>query len=602
MNRLQNEKSPYLRQHAENPVEWYAWNDETLALAKKLNKPIFLSIGYSTCHWCHVMAHESFENKKIAAFMNQHFVNIKVDREERPDVDAIYMMAVQALTGSGGWPMSVWLTPELKPYYAGTYFPPEDRYGRPGFSSVLEQLAEIWSDERAKIFESADQITDMLAQYTTEKSNGAAASFPIDRVAETAFGFIEAQFDSKEGGFGPAPKFPMPVYMNFLLEYFRSAKKEKALTMAAFTMQKISAGGIYDHLGGGFARYATDDKWVIPHFEKMLYDNAQLISVAAVLYELTKNARWANLVRDAIGYVRRDLAHAAGGFYSAEDADSEGKEGTFYLWTLHELAQILNPDQLKEFLGYFPVTVDGNFVDPHVRETGKNVLTRKKDGDGPPIVKEAKRVLFEFRARRPRPHRDEKILTEWNGLMISALVKSGSALNDETYIADAARAADFVHTNLFDDATRTLYRSWCDGSRSIAAQQSDYAMLVQALLDLYDATKNMRWLDWASALENIHDQKFFDHELGGYFMNEPRPDLLIRLKDSTDNVIPSGNSVAVSNGLRLSKLTGRAEFREYATKTIAAYSHRLQSQPGGMVTLIGALLEDERSKLSNQTI
>lgn len=579
LNRLSEEKSPYLRQHATNPVEWHPWNEETLALAKKMDRPIFLSIGYSTCHWCHVMAHESFENEKIAALMNRHFLNIKVDREERPDVDAIYMTAVQALTGSGGWPMSMWLTPDLKPFYAGTYFPPEDRYGRPGFPSVLNQLAEMWEQDRSKIVASADQITDMLRQYSTENPKAAPVELsPLD-LAERTFKSLQVQFDSKNGGFGPAPKFPMPVYMEFLLDYFQRTKTQEALDMVAFTMRKISCGGIYDQLGGGFSRYSTDDQWIVPHFEKMLYDNAQLISVVVRLAELTGEQEWKDLVAHAVGYILRDLRHQGGAFYSAEDADSEGKEGTFYLWTLHQVREHLSPEEAEVFIAHRGVTLNGNFMDPHHQEVGKNVLIKVGPAGDLGLLRSAEKKLLEVRNRRPRPHRDEKILTEWNGLMISALSKSGQ-------IDAAGEAANFIQKNMVDLKDKQLFRSWCEGMRSIPALQSDYALLIQGLLDLFEVSQQTKWKDWAVELQDIQDRLFFDDELGGYFMNVARPDLLIRMKDEIDNVIPSGNSVAVSNGLRLAVLTKRIDFKDKAMKTLQGFSIRLQSRPVSMVSMV----------------
>ncbi len=588
MNQLEKEKSPYLRQHAANPVEWHAWNDASLALAKKSNKPIFLSIGYSTCHWCHVMAHESFESEKTAELMNKGFFNIKVDREERPDVDAIYMTAVQALTGSGGWPMSVWLTPDLKPFYAGTYFPPDDRYGRPGFPSVLAQLSEIWEKENAKVVESANQITEMIQQYAGQRP-GAETALDAAALMDNAFASIKAQFEPVHGGFSPAPKFPMPVYMDFLLEYHRRTKNQEALRMTATTMEKIAAGGIYDQLGGGFARYSTDERWVVPHFEKMLYDNAQLISVTAGLYQQTNDAVWKNLTENALQYVLRDLMHPDGGFFSAEDADSEGKEGTFYLWTLHEVRQHLTAEEADAFIARYGVTVDGNFMDPHIRETGKNVLVKSGPVKKPLVLAKAEQKLLAVRNNRPRPHRDEKIITEWNGLMISALAKAALALRDNRYRDAAVRAAQFARKNVASTDGKQLFRSWCDGVTAIAAQQSDYAMFIQGLLDLHEAAGGKEWLDWAVQLQETHERSFFDEELGGYFMNVARPDLLVRMKDSSDNVIPSGNSIAIRNGFRLARLTGKSAFRDNTLKTVRAFSSRLKSQPVTMVSALSAL-------------
>ena len=373
-NKLANEKSPYLRQHASNPVEWFPWGDEAFERARVESKPIFLSIGYSTCHWCHVMAHESFENKSIAELMNRHFINIKVDREERPDVDAIYMIATQALTGSGGWPMSVWLTPELKPFFAGTYFAPDDRHGRAGFPSVLTQLAEAWEKEREKVLRSAEQISGLLNEY--QKTGKPRKLSEPHGICNMAFNALARQFDSVHGGFGHAPKFPMPVNLAFLLDFHRQTQTAQGLDMVSFTMKKMASGGIYDQLGGGFARYSTDERWLVPHFEKMLYDNAQLLSVIAELYHITKENYWKTLALNLTDYLLRDLRHSNGGFYAAEDADSEGKEGTFYVWTLAQIKKILPTEQADVVIKNYGLTVAGNFFDPHTQEEGLNVLSQ----------------------------------------------------------------------------------------------------------------------------------------------------------------------------------------------------------------------------------
>ncbi len=602
-NKLINEKSPYLLQHAQNPVDWYPWGEEALALAKAQNKPIFLSIGYSTCHWCHIMEHESFENPKIASIMNRLFINIKVDREERPDLDAIYMSAVQALSGTGGWPMSVWLTPDLKPFYGGTYFPPEERYGRPGFGLVLTQLGEAWEQQREKIVEASQQISTALELTLAAASSPAAeAGLPdAGEVLRNTFQSLRASFDPEEGGFGPAPKFPMPVYLDFLLRYYARTKEPEALRMAEFTMRKIAGGGITDQLGGGFARYSTDPRWVVPHFEKMLYDNAQLIAVTVGLYQASPDAFFLNLARRAIGYVLRDMQHPEGGFYSAEDADSEGKEGAFYLWTVHQVKNALDPASAEILIERYGLTEHGNFMDPHTREAGQNVLVQAREvkevaqkfgksaEEIETVLAAAEKKLFELREKRPRPHRDDKILTEWNGLMISALAKTGAVLKEPAYLEAARRAAFFIETRLFDSTAGQLYRRWRDGERKIEAQQSDYAFLVEGLLDLYEAAGDKHWLEFAAALEKIQDRLFFDAAAGGYYMNVARSDLLFRMKDDGDNVIPSGNSVAALNGLRLSRLTGEEEFGRRARQTLAAFGGRLRERPVSLAKMTAAL-------------
>ncbi|MCG3205157.1 MAG: hypothetical protein KCHDKBKB_01876 [Elusimicrobia bacterium] len=570
-------------------MNWHPWHEDALKQAKEANLPIFLSIGYSTCHWCHVMAHESFENENTAKFMNENFFNIKVDREERPDVDAIYMMAVQALTGSGGWPLSVWLTPDLKPFFAGTYFPPEERYGRASFSSVLHQLADIWFHERSKILESAEQISEMLKQFAGNSSQAVSDPLQIRNLARQTYESLQSMFDPKFGGFGPAPKFPMPVYLSFLLDYFERTHEPNALAMVELTMEKISMGGIYDQLGGGYARYSTDEKWLVPHFEKMLYDNAQLISVTAQLFKLTGQNKWKELTREAVSYVIKDLGHPEGGFYSAEDADSEGKEGTFYLWTLQQVIEHLTQKEADAFIKFFGPTLQGNFVDPHHLEDGKNILAQTGASVDPEALISAKKKLLAVRNQRPRPARDEKILVEWNGLMISALIQAFKVLQDPSYLEMAEKTAQFIHRRMFDSTAVQLYRSWCDGVCIVKAQQSDFSFLIQGLLDLYECSNKDNWKGWAVQLQEIHDQLFFDEELGGYFMNNARPDLLIRLKDNNDNVIPSGNSIAVRNGFRLTRLIDRPEFQIRAKKTIQAFSSRLVSQPTSMVSLVSIL-------------
>jgi len=588
-NHLINEKSPYLQQHAHNPVAWWPWGPEALAAAKAQDKPIFLSIGYSTCHWCHVMAHESFENPEIASLLNDRFINIKVDREERPDIDAIYMSAVQALTGSGGWPMSVWLTPDLKPFYGGTYFPPEDRYGRPGFPTVIIQLGEVYEKERGRVTEASNDIAHAIgraanATFREQKELPSARS-----TMDSALASLDAGFDRQRGGFSPAPKFPMPVYLDYLLYHHARTGNARALEMAAFTVRQMIDGGIYDQLGGGFSRYSTDERWLVPHFEKMLYDNAQLLRVCAQLAAATKDPIFRRAALETAAYLNRDLRHPKGAYFSAEDADSEGKEGTFYLWTLAELKQVLGSDA-DAAADAFGVTLNGNFMDPHTREEGMNVLSSvKPDAASPEAMADIRRRLFEHRARRVRPHRDEKILTEWNGLAISALARAGFLLDEPSLIDDAARAAAFIESELFDAASGQLFRRWRDGDRAVHAQQADHAMLVEGLLDLFEANGDARWLTFALTLEETQDRRFFDETGGGYFMNEEATDLLVRMKEDGDNVIPSGSSVAAMNGMRLTALTGRPAFREKALATLKAFAPSLTDRPFTVAKMVPAL-------------
>ncbi len=594
LNRLAGEKSPYLLQHADNPVDWRPWNDEALALAKKEQKPIFLSIGYSTCHWCHVMAHESFEDPQIAELLNKHFINIKVDREERPDVDAIYMNAVQMLTGAGGWPMSVWMTPDLKPFYAGTYFAPDDRYGRPAFSSVITQLAEIWEKDKDRILESSGQITQALTDAVTARAKGNGVPPAFKEAADKTFAQLSSMYDPEHGGFGRAPKFPMPTYLNFLLDYHAVTKNNDALVMVMRTLEKMINGGIYDQLGGGFARYSTDDKWLVPHFEKMLYDNSQLVAVMAKLHVTQPMPAVERALRETAAYVLRQMTHPDGGFYSAEDADSEGKEGAFYLWTLAAVKKALG-DETENFLAHFPVTANGNFMDPHTQEAGQNILIRANEADAKTeaALSPLRQKLFDEQAKRPRPHRDDKIITEWNGLMISGLVHAAAALNEKSWLAAAELAAAFVEKNLYDANSGVLFRRWRDGERKIEGHQADYAFFIQALVDLFEATGSMHWLMLAQTLHQKQNALFIDPS-GGYFSTEERSDLLFRMKDEADNVTPSGNSIAALNGFRLGAITGQPELSKIGENALKAAAKNLTEYPASLTSMIQGLLFMER--------
>ncbi len=520
-NRLSREKSPYLLQHQHNPVDWYAWGEEAFEKARRENKPIFLSVGYSTCHWCHVMAHESFENPEIAKLMNAHFVNIKVDREERPDVDKVYMTYVQATTGSGGWPMSVFLTPDLKPFYGGTYFPPGDRYGRPGFSTLLEKIAQAWEHDHANIVASAAQSIDALREYSssTPKPGGVGQ----DEIS-ACYNQLARSFDDELGGFGGAPKFPHPVALNLL---FRISRREEgdhgkhALEMALFTLKKMAEGGMHDHLGGGFHRYSVDRFWHIPHFEKMLYDQAQLASSYLDAFQVTHDPAWEKIARDILTYVQRDMTDKEGGFYSAEDADSlleadkpEHGEGAFYVWTVEEIDTLLGADAAKILNRFYGVEADGNAPagsDPQGEFKGKNTLIQrltvadaarifgKSEADLEQSLAESRRKLFDVRAKRPRPHLDDKIITAWNGLMISAFARAAQALNDPSYAQAAQRSAQFIRERLWKDGR--LLRNYRQGASDVGGFAEDYASLIQGLLDLYEADFDVGHLQWALELQ-----------------------------------------------------------------------------------------------------
>ena len=491
-NKLAGETSPYLLQHAHNPVDWFPWSKEAFEIARKLDKPVFLSIGYSTSHWCHVMERESFENEHIAKIMNEHFICIKVDREQRPDVDDVYMTAVQMMTGSGGWPLSVFLTPDGKPFYGGTYFPPKDMYGRPGFGRLLLMIADAWKNKRVQLLESAGKISETL-QGLSEQAGKEKLS---PDVLQKAYLSLKQSFDSAYGGFGGAPKFPQPGYLSFLLRYWHRTKDNDALTMVETALDAMAKGGIYDHLGGGFHRYATDSRWLVPHFEKMLYDQALISSVYVRAYQITGKEDYARVARDIFDYVLRDMTGLEGGFYSAEDADSEGKEGLFYVWEPGEVKKLLGTKNAKIFNDYYNVTEGGNFEDgKSILNVTKSVEEQAKAFKQSPkamesILAQARFELLAHRSKRIRPHRDDKVIAGWNGLMISALAYGGAALGEKKYISAAEKAAAFVLTTLRHNGR--LMRYYRDGKVIQPGFLDDYAFMIMALLDLYEATFNAR--------------------------------------------------------------------------------------------------------------
>jgi uncharacterized protein YyaL (SSP411 family) len=585
-NALIHEKSPYLRQHAHNPVNWLPWGETAFEEARKQDKPIFLSIGYSTCHWCHVMAHESFENEKVAETLNRDFISIKIDREERPDVDRIYMLYVQAVTGSGGWPMSVWLTPQLKPFYGGTYFPPDTRYGRPGFRDLLDSLAQAWKRDREKVESSSASVVEQLQGYV---SSGKAATEPEKAILDSAFLQFRRSFDTQWGGFGSAPKFPRPVVLNFLLRYYSSANNAEALEMVTETLRAMAAGGMHDHLGGGFHRYSVDQRWFVPHFEKMLYDQAQLAVSYLEAFQITQDTALADTARDIFRYVLRDLTDEDGGFYSAEDADSpdpdhpsHSGEGAFYIWKQSEIEDVLGKDEAVAFERAFGVRPEGNVdEDPHGEFTERNILfaaiPEMAQSDK---LAEAKRKLFEVRSKRPRPHLDRKILTSWNGLMISALAKGSSILEDRSLLQAAERAARFVLLKMYDPETGQLLRRFCDDEAAVPAFLDDYAFLAQGFLDLFEANFNPAYLQFAADLARRGLARFEDLEQGGFFSTaDAAPDLLLRMKDDYDGAEPSGNSIATDVLLRLAHLTGDTTFRDQAERSLRAFAPKLKAQP-----------------------
>ena len=600
-NHLIQEKSPYLLQHAYNPVDWYPWGDEALNKAVTEDKPIFLSIGYSTCHWCHVMAHESFENQEIADFLNKYFVSIKVDREERPGLDQIYMAATQAMTGSGGWPMSLFLMPDTKPFYAGTYFPPSAGHGRPGFMDILQAIKTAWLTDRVNLSLSAEKITAHLRKESSD------AGLSIEKAwLDKGFSQLEESYEPKYGGFAQAPKFPRPVVMDFLLRYYKATGNKSARDMALFTLDEMVAGGMYDQIGGGFHRYSVDGQWRVPHFEKMLYDQSQLVLSYLSAFQLTGNPAYKNTVNEILGYVLRDMRHPEGGFYSAEDADSvnpydpsEHSEGAFYLWTEEEIDGLLSGKQALLFKEYYGVRPAGNALhDPQKEFTGRNILYQEKElveaarmaklneQDAEILLSEAKDILLKKRQSRTAPHLDDKIITAWNGLMVSAFAKAAMILENDEYLTAANEATDFLLEKLMVDGE--LVRRWRDGEARYTAGLDDYSFLVQGLLDLYEASHDPVRVQSAVDLTRKMIEHFSD-ERGGFYDTPQSAMLLSRMKAGYDGAEPSGNSVAAINLLRLASITGREQWRELAVKTIESFGKTLSSYPPAMPLMLSAM-------------
>ena len=623
-NRLAREKSPYLLQHAHNPVDWYPWGEEAFAKALRENKPIFLSVGYSTCHWCHVMAHESFENEETAAIMNREFVNIKVDREERPDVDRVYMTFVQATTGGGGWPMSVWLTPDLKPFVGGTYFPPEDRYGQPGFKKVLERIAAAWKQGHEKIVDQSSKIITALRESQAAQS---VASAKIDnQVFGTAYEQFARTFDEKEGGFGSAPKFPRPVALNFLTGFYARAPKSEAgkhaLEMDLFTLRKMATGGMRDHLGGGFHRYSVDRYWHVPHFEKMLYDQAQLAVAYLDAFQITQDRQYATVARDILDYVGRDMTSKDGGFFSAEDADSlfergkpEHGEGVFYIWTKKEIDAALG-DGAEIFDYHYGVQPHGNAPeggDPQDEFRGKNILIerhtvaetaqhfKKGEDEVRQLLGHSQEKLLSIRAKRPRPHLDDKIISAWNGLMISAYARGAQVLDEPRYLESASRAAKFLRANLYDESRKILFRNYREGRSRIEGFADDYAFVIQGLVDLYETSFDIEWLKFAVELQTTQDRLFLDAENGGYFSTTGKESSVpLRMKDDNDSAEPAASSVAAINLLRLAQFRDDKQLEERAKKTIGAFNATLSHFASAMPQMLVAL--DLSSSKSRQIV
>ncbi|MBN2327480.1 MAG: thioredoxin domain-containing protein [Candidatus Omnitrophica bacterium] len=590
-NRLIDSTSPYLLQHAYNPVDWHPWGEGAIQKARQENKPIFLSIGYSACHWCHVMESECFENDEIAAVMNEHFINIKVDREERPDLDEIYMAAVQALTGQGGWPMSVFLTPDLKPFYGGTYFPPQDMYGRPGFPSLLQSLARIYKEQQEEISQSAEKLTQHIQKMMNMQSVASKIDYSL---IENGIQSMRRQFDAQHGGFGGAPKFPHSMDLSLLLRYAYKTGDKKALQMVELSLGKMARGGMYDQLGGGFHRYSTDAKWLIPHFEKMLYDNALLAKTYAEVYQMTQNPFYERIVRETLDYVLREMTSPEGGFYSTQDADSEGREGAFFVWTPEQIAAAAGEDRAPMIRRYFGVEEGGNFEDgasalhvPHDLQTVARLFDIPEDRLWK-IIQEAKFQLFQAREARVKPARDEKMLADWNGLMISAMAFTGSVFNDPKYTAAAEKAADFVLRH-FQKEERLLH-ACKDGRAHTNGFLSDYSFLILGLLDAYEASRNPRWLEESLRLTQIMIDRFWDNDGGAFFFTaDDHEKLIVRSKNPMDNAIPSGNSIAILCLLRLAAMTGNNAYRCKAAESLAVFSDGLQRIPSGFSQMLSAV-------------
>ena len=589
-NHLINESSPYLLQHAHNPVDWYPWGEEAFAKARLENKPVLLSIGYSACHWCHVMAHESFEDERIAQLMNENFVNIKVDREERPDLDQIYMNAVQMMTHHGGWPMTVFLTPDAVPFYGGTYFPPQDRYNMPGFPRVLLSIAEAYRDRRADIAETSQSLINELRRLSETN----ATAQPIEKeLLDAAYIGIIRSYDAVNGGFGGAPKFPPAMTLEFLLRTHVRTGNPQALEMVRHTAQKMALGGMYDQVGGGFHRYSTDAKWLVPHFEKMLYDNALLSRLYLHYFQISQDKLAHDTTTGILDYVLREMTSPDGGFYSTQDADSEGHEGKFFVWDHGEVQKLLNGRDAMLFCEYYDITPGGNFEGkniPNVRLSMEELAQKHATSlaDVEDSIEKSKARLFEIREQRIKPDRDEKILTAWNGLMLASLAEAGAALNRPDYLEAARRNSDFLLSNLRGDGL--LLRTYKEGVAKFNAYLEDYAFLIEGLVTLYETTGETRWLDEALTLTDRMIDEFWDKTNGGfYFTGNSHEELIVRSKDYFDNATPSGNSVAAIVLQRLAILTENEEYRKLAFAVLNQIADSARKYPSGFGYALSAV-------------
>jgi uncharacterized protein YyaL (SSP411 family) len=587
VNRLADETSPYLRQHADNPVDWYPWGDDAFAKARADDKPVLLSVGYSSCHWCHVMAHESFEDADVAAVMNKLFVNVKVDREERPDVDAIYMQAVQALSGQGGWPMTMFLAPDGRPFFGGTYFPKDDRSGMPGFVRVLEAVADAWQNRREALDEQAEKLHEMLSRGDGIGRGGGAVGLSASTLA-SAVDSLRSQFDPRFGGFGGAPKFPQAMTIDFVLRQFVRDQSPDTLEMATVSLDAMAAGGMYDQLGGGFHRYSVDAYWLVPHFEKMLYDEALLTSAYLHAFLVTGEPRYRRVVEETIGYVLRDLTHPTEpAFYSAEDADSEGVEGKFYVWSQEEIEQVCGGDA-PDVVSYFGVTPGGNFEDPHTQYRGNILHAVDRVADPPDAVTRAMPKLLAARAQRVRPGLDDKVLLAWNALFVRALAEAAAALERDDWMAVAVANARFLLSQLRSPDGRLL-RSWQDGRARHFAYAEDYAALLEALVTLAEVD-DVEWLGEARSVADDLLRLFHDDDGGGFFTTgDDAETLIVRSKDWQDNATPAANSLAANGLLRLAAVTGDDRYATPAREVLGALAPVVGEHPTAFAYLLGAL-------------
>ena len=594
MNHLANEQSPYLLQHADNPVDWYPWGKEAFKKARELDRPIFLSIGYSTCHWCHVMEHESFEDDSVAKLLNDSFISIKVDREELPEIDHVYMSVCQAMTGGGGWPLTIVMTPAKEPFFAGTYFPKDKRGGRSGLFQILPMIADAWNSKRQDIMTSVGKVKNYLDQLNSKPAGNNFSTELINR----AYDQFRNGFDEEYGGFFRAPKFPSPHNLIFLMRYHHSFDNKIALDMATKTLKQMRLGGIYDHIGFGFHRYSTDRHWLVPHFEKMLYDQAMIAMAYIEAYHITGEDIFAQTAREIFTYVLRDMTASEGGFFSAEDADSEGEEGKFYIWTEQEIKEILGEDYGKEFNDIFSITTPGNYRDESSgKKTRLNIPHLKNyNTNGSYEFESAREKLFNIREKRIHPLKDDKILTDWNGLMIAALAKAAIVLDEPVYLDAAEKAAEFVLHSI--SKGERLLKRYRNGVAALDAHLDDYAFMAWGLLELYEATFATKYLSQALDLMNIMVEDFWDDKNGGFFLGSDQSEkLIVRSKTAYDGAIPSGNSVAVMNMVKLTRITGNTNWAELAEKTIRAFSEDVNRAPTGYTLMLtGFMFDTQNSK------